>query len=691
MSCGGRVYKGDTVTISVPFDVDDYSNLTITYSTIGDEKIVLTEDEVEIEDGFITHTFQGHDLDLLPDGVIYYTIECDVLGVPNVDSTNTNLYLKTPAGYSGKTADEIYQEGYEAGLEDCSGSSCNLQSKSVVVTADTQSVTPDQGYDGMDSVFIDANTYAQEMFDRGYDSGYEDAEEEYPRLQYQKNYTAITKTDTIYPDRGYEAMKRVNIDATPLFNQAFQSGFTAGQASCPECPTNIQGTAQRVMTQEGETFYPDEGYDGMGSVYVDGSGLYQSAYTEGYQAGLEDCSGGTPCDCSSTVTESYQSGYTDGYNQGIQACQDLWGGIWCADENWDGQEITLTPADFASTGAGFSSITISDCGYGQSKYNEGFADGQESCPECSGTSCNLVPGQFELYVGWSGSETINPPASADGFSSFTIVDNGYYGQAYDAGFEDGYQTGIMETDCSSAITESYNSGFSSGRTVGRREGYYQGEQSVIHSFLAGNDIGINGGYYQYGTLVAHYYTPSGQPCVITGYNDDCNIRWDDVFQSMSVDGGPLQSPKLYYYFTAGWHQIRFTIKDRYLEYAFSHNFQPTQVEVNGNMVYPYMDALKAVSLPGPTEYGESGVTAFIGTFYMNNGIRILSSSIGSSDIGNANIISGAPNLNIIISHYEGNDNVDIRSDVQNGILFYPAGKSSTHSSTLTGWTHMELF
>ena len=122
MSCGGRVYKGDTVTISVPFDVDDYSNLTITYTTIGDEKIVKTQEEVEIEDGFITYTFEPGELDLLPDGVIYYTIECEVNGVPNVDSTNTNLYLKTPAGYSGKTAEDYYQEGYEAGLEDCSGS-----------------------------------------------------------------------------------------------------------------------------------------------------------------------------------------------------------------------------------------------------------------------------------------------------------------------------------------------------------------------------------------------------------------------------------------------------------------------------------------------------------------------------------------------------------------------------------------
>lgn len=117
MACGGRVYKGDTVTISAPFDVDDYSNLTITYTTTGDSKIVKTQEEVEIEDGFITYTFEPGELDILPDGVIYYTIAYDVIGVPNVDSTNTNLYLKAPAGYSGKTAEDIYQDGYAAGYQ----------------------------------------------------------------------------------------------------------------------------------------------------------------------------------------------------------------------------------------------------------------------------------------------------------------------------------------------------------------------------------------------------------------------------------------------------------------------------------------------------------------------------------------------------------------------------------------------
>ena len=125
MSCGGRVWKGTTVTISVPFDVEGYKNLTITYSTVGEEKIVKTQQEVNIEDGFISYTFMGDELDILPDGVIYYTIDYELGGEEYTISTNTPLYLKTPVGYSGKTAEDYYQEGYDYGLEVC-GEECSI-------------------------------------------------------------------------------------------------------------------------------------------------------------------------------------------------------------------------------------------------------------------------------------------------------------------------------------------------------------------------------------------------------------------------------------------------------------------------------------------------------------------------------------------------------------------------------------
>lgn len=115
MSCGGRIYKGDTVYVSVPFDVEGYSALTISFFTNGEYKITRTEEEVTIEDGFITAVFEGHDLDVLPDGVLRYTIECEVEGEEYVDSSNTMFYLKTPKDYDAADVQDYYNSGYTEG------------------------------------------------------------------------------------------------------------------------------------------------------------------------------------------------------------------------------------------------------------------------------------------------------------------------------------------------------------------------------------------------------------------------------------------------------------------------------------------------------------------------------------------------------------------------------------------------
>lgn len=64
-----------------------------------------------------------------------------------------------------KLAQDKYDQGYADGA---SKTSCNLQRKSVVVTADTQTVSPDSGYDGMSGVTINASKYGQDKFIEGY-------------------------------------------------------------------------------------------------------------------------------------------------------------------------------------------------------------------------------------------------------------------------------------------------------------------------------------------------------------------------------------------------------------------------------------------------------------------------------------------------------------------------------------------
>ena len=182
MSCGGRVYKGDTISISVPFDISGYTNLTISYFTVGDYKIVKTQEEVEIEDGAITCDFSGHDLDLLPDGVIRYTINYDVDNTDYVESTNTMLYLKTPASYSAVTPQDIWMSGYTSGQEDCpacsGGSGCVLTEGHFDLMegfGGCVTVNPDES-DGFSNFQICDLQYGQSKYNSGYTAGYADGQ-----------------------------------------------------------------------------------------------------------------------------------------------------------------------------------------------------------------------------------------------------------------------------------------------------------------------------------------------------------------------------------------------------------------------------------------------------------------------------------------------------------------------------------
>lgn len=118
MNCGGRVYKGDELEFTLPFNVSGASNVVVSFYTDGEYAI---EKSVEAEDGKIVTEIAKTDLDLLSDGVIRYTITYDLDGEEHSITSNTPNYLKTPAGYSAITPDEIFQSGYTAGQEECSG------------------------------------------------------------------------------------------------------------------------------------------------------------------------------------------------------------------------------------------------------------------------------------------------------------------------------------------------------------------------------------------------------------------------------------------------------------------------------------------------------------------------------------------------------------------------------------------
>jgi flagellar biosynthesis/type III secretory pathway protein FliH len=69
------------------------------------------------------------------------------------------------------TADTENYALFSSVTVDVSGTPCNLEGKSVVLTAATQTVEPSSGYDGMSAVTVDASAICQNYYDSGYEDG----------------------------------------------------------------------------------------------------------------------------------------------------------------------------------------------------------------------------------------------------------------------------------------------------------------------------------------------------------------------------------------------------------------------------------------------------------------------------------------------------------------------------------------
>ena len=201
MSCAGRVYKGEGLDVVIPFPYGDVDSVTVILYTSGEYSIEKIAPAI---DGEVSVSLTKEEVDLLPDGVLRYTMEWD----GNSVTSNTMDYIKTPVGYSAVTIEEVYESGYTAGLNACSGDcseaiaeayasgytagqedcpecsgstsgTCNLQSKYVTID-DTNymgayTVIPDEGYDGLESVDINASDWTDYIFGSGWTKGYNTA------------------------------------------------------------------------------------------------------------------------------------------------------------------------------------------------------------------------------------------------------------------------------------------------------------------------------------------------------------------------------------------------------------------------------------------------------------------------------------------------------------------------------------
>ena len=438
---------------------------------------------------------------------------------------------------------------------------------------------------------------------------------------------------------------------------------------------------------------PDEGYDGFTTMAVYDNGYGQGKYDQGFQ-----------------------SGYTEGYDDALYEKCNLTTALVIVPSGSSGMVSNVTPP---SGYTGFGTVSVNATEYGQemfgngfqsgytSGYTEGYNQGQANCPECDCSSavteayqegytaglndCTGCPLQSASIRVDTIESTHTPAQGYVGFSSVFIdasevYNQGYrdggdgcwdtFNQGYQSGYTDGFQSGCTEgyqsgytaglndcsgstpCDCSSAVTEAYDNG--------HYLGYNEGKDSVIKSLLTENDTNL---------VIGYYYTSARTNCLITGEYHDSNIDYDgnSAFVSMSVNGGSWQPVEKYLELPAGWSQVRFSGCTTLLLGAFSHRFTPSQE--------CYMDALKIVSLPTMVD-GLSNTY----TFHMNDGLRVIASSCGIM----RGATNGADNINVVITHYTGNQR-EYNYFPSNGVLFIPEGSTADWASILPNWTHIEMF
>jgi len=401
MNCGGRVWKGDTITISVPFEVSGYTDLTISYYTDGETKVVKSESEVEIEDGFITYTFLPGELDTIADGVIRYQIDYSVDNVDYVTGTNTMSYLKTPKTYSAKTTEEYYEEGFSSGYTQ--GEEIGYASGHTDGYTEGEVVGKAEGY-------MSGYTQGEQVgYSQGYEEGHTQGKQDGEAVGYDIAVSDI-RNQSISLSVSANGTYSANTEDSIYFNEV---NVNVPQGSGSSC--NLQAKSQSI---DGSgtglwNIYPDAGYDGMESVTILDEGYGEAKYVEGHAQGKY---------------EGYESGHYDGMIEGFES------------------GYTAGQADCPECDCS-SAITEA---YTQG-YQSGYTQGQADCPECSGgTSCNLQSGNLSLPPEGVGSWTLYPEEGYDGFSYFQVSDNGYaesyWEQGYGLGFESGYTAG--QADCS---------------------------------------------------------------------------------------------------------------------------------------------------------------------------------------------------------------------------------------------------
>lgn len=179
----------------------------------------------------------------------------------------TNYYMS----HTGAELDEAIRKVLSGELN------VPLQEKTATPTTSSQIILPDSSYKGLSKVTVNAipQSYTDEVYDEGYAKGLEDAT---PTLQ-SKTVTPSTNQQTVSPDNGYDGLSKVVVSAIPqsYTDGIYEQGYLAGQESLKtllllhgESVTD-SSTYARTIANSGVTVSTAQSKFGGKSLYFNGS------------------------------------------------------------------------------------------------------------------------------------------------------------------------------------------------------------------------------------------------------------------------------------------------------------------------------------------------------------------------------------------------------------------------------------